>query len=132
MAINRVCQKVTDSQQKYVMGLLIDFSNAFNSMEWRILAKILEVIGAPAYLRNILKSYSESRQGSVFGPLLWNIYIDDLLEMLDRDNDVYDKVAYADDVIILVEGNSRFMLERASTDVMNKVFGGGGRTDNLA
>ncbi|KAG8240130.1 hypothetical protein J437_LFUL007309 [Ladona fulva] len=43
--------------------------------------------------------------------------------MLDRDNDVYDKVAYPDDVIILVEGDSRLVLERAGTDTMNKVFG---------
>ncbi|KAG8240131.1 hypothetical protein J437_LFUL007310 [Ladona fulva] len=68
MVINGVCQKVTESQQKYVMGLLIDFSNAFNSMEWGILSKRLEVIGAPAYLRNLLKSYSESRRVVVTTP----------------------------------------------------------------
>ena len=43
-------------------------------------------------------------QDSVLGPICWNLIFDELLRMLE----IQDRfIAYADDLIILISGNSR-------------------------
>jgi len=43
--------------------------------------------------------------------LLWNIYLDNLLGLLDREKSIIDFAAYTDDLCILIGGNSRKELE---------------------
>ncbi|CAD7080141.1 unnamed protein product [Hermetia illucens] len=77
------------STSKYCVVVTLDVKNAFNSTTWKSLAKV----GIPAYLAAIVDSYLTERrfwydtddgpqehvvsagvlQGSVLGPLLWNI-----------------------------------------------------------
>jgi hypothetical protein len=49
---------------------------------------------------------------------LWNTYLDNLLSLLDKEESITDFAAYADDLCILISGNSRRELEiKANTAV---------------
>lgn len=55
-------------------------------------------------------------QGSIAGPLLWNIMIDPLLHGLSN---WCGFSAFADDLLFLVEGQSRAVLEREGSEIMS-------------
>ncbi|CAL1680960.1 unnamed protein product [Lasius platythorax] len=78
----------------------LDIENAFNSLPWRTIRRVLIDKGFSIYLRKIIDSYLSDRfiqyrtiegrtatrqmeagvpQGSVLGPLLWNIAFDSVL-----------------------------------------------------
>jgi len=57
-------------------------------------------------------------QSSILGPMLWNTYLDNLLGLLDDEESIADFAAYADDLSILISGNSCRELEiKANTTV---------------
>lgn len=56
-------------------------------------------------------------QGSILGPLFWNMIFD---ELLDLDMDAY-KIAYADDLLLLINGNSRSELEGKANKILQKL-----------
>ncbi|KAA5654924.1 hypothetical protein F3G58_32000, partial [Pseudomonas aeruginosa] len=61
-------------------------------------------------------------QGSVLGPTLWNVLLDDLLA-LPQGGEGTEMVAYADDVTVLVRGDSRAQLERRAHAVLGLAEG---------
>ena len=63
-------------------------------------------------------------QGSICGPFIWNLMMDPLLRLLARSFKV---CAYADDLLILVEGQSRAELEMRGEQAMRHVIEWGDR-----
>ena len=55
-------------------------------------------------------------QGSICGPLIWNLMMDELLWKLDECGCKW--IAYADYLLLIVEGQSRVEIERKGTDWM--------------
>ena len=124
------------NKEQLAVGLFIDLSKAFDMVNHSILLRKLNLIGIRgialdwfcSYLRNRKQVVELSRsingtpstfrssmteivcgvpQGSILGPLLFAIYINDLVTILHPSA----AMLYADDVNILVCGTSQFELE---------------------
>ncbi|XP_023225354.1 uncharacterized protein LOC111626268 [Centruroides sculpturatus] len=65
----------------------------------------------------------ECPQGSICGPLLWNIAFNAFLDKVNNSN----VIAYADDVLILLGGRSRADLELKGNHLLNDIFNWGPR-----
>lgn len=118
----------------YAIAVSLDIQNAFNSIPWVHIRQALARRGFPNYLRRILDDYLSQRsvelrsgdgscisfsmragvpQGSILGPLLWNIAFDEIPRSAAITG--CNIVCYADDTLILVTGSSFFeAISRAS------------------
>lgn len=128
---------VEESRKKYVLGIFVDFKGAFDNISWPSIIRKLTSINSKELA--MWKSYFQDSyacvsgtvdvvwkkvergcpQGSVSGPVIWNLCMDDLLQKL-MDND-YDIVAYADDLLILIQADNRAELERNAISAMELV-----------
>lgn len=127
---------VASSAQKYVLGLFIDFKGAFDYLCW---SRVIERLGELGCQEIALwRSYFSERravvigaigservevvrgcpQGSICGPFVWNLMMDTLLHELAA---VCNICAYADDLLIMIEGKSRSELEQLSSVAMGIV-----------
>lgn len=106
--------------------VLLDIRNAFNTAPWAYIVKKLENRGISQYLLNIIKSYLSQRtvyigkermenvrggvpQGSVLGPLLWNVLYDDVMDInLPQDVKI---ICYADDLVVVATTREKRELE---------------------
>lgn len=98
-AIDLLKNTAINSNKTYVVGVLIDIQGAFDSLLWPEILRNLNRTGVSKTMFGILTSYLSNRavtiandgetvkremskgcpQGSVLGPLLWNITSDALL-----------------------------------------------------
>lgn len=110
--------------------LMFDVRNAFNSASWEIIAARLAALGISPYLRSVVQEYLSERellvekagieervpmtcgvpQGSVLGPLLWNILYDGILRQGYPTGTT--AFAYADDLALVVTARTEEELER--------------------
>ena len=122
-----------------VEALLFDISGAFDTVCWPLVLKSLRDRRCPRNVFEVMVSYFSDRrvvlelvsssvskratrgspQGSVLGPACWNLMFDDLLRSLEASigNNF---VAYADDLLVHVEGDSRSELEKKGQEIADQ------------
>lgn len=139
-AIVELRRMVNESEETYTVALLFDISGAFDNVWWPLVLEALRARECPKNVFEVLQSYFDNRrvkiswnngevskaatrgcpQGSVLGPACWNLMFDGLLRLLEElvpDN----FVAYADDLLVLVKGNSRAEIEQRGQHIVNAI-----------
>lgn len=129
-AIVKLRETIQKTPEKYAIGLMFDISGAFDGVWWPNVLRNLKDRSCPRNIYRLTNSYLSERkacitsnteqitkdvnkgcpQGSVLGPQLWNLIFDEIIEEIrEKGNHA---IAYADDLAIIVTGNSRMEMER--------------------
>ena len=117
----------TDNK-KHAIGVFIDLKKAFDTVDHRILIKMLEHYGVRGAASDWLKSYLSNRkqfvnidgcsselldvicrvpQGSILGPTLFIIYINDICNV----SNLVKLILFADDTNVFCAGDNQLELE---------------------
>lgn len=136
-------REVEESEEKYVVGLFLDISGAFDSAWWPEVLRVLREWQCPNNIYRLVRDYFRGRtvtlragngeasknitkgcpQGSVVGPLLWNILFDGFLRLPFEEG--ISARAYADDGLLLVKADTSPELMRKATRALELVTGWG-------
>lgn len=125
--------------KQYCAVVTFDVKNAFNSAYWPHIIRALEIKNTPPYLVKIISSYLSDRvliydtdegpqnyaitggvpQGSVLGPLLWNVLYDGILRLpLPKDVQI---IGYADDIAVTVVAKEISQIECMCNQIATKI-----------
>ena len=133
--------KKSHADKKHVIGIFIDLSKAFDTIDHKTLLRKLYNYGLRGSAQDLVSDYlcnryqrvkihdEESdnmlvefgvRQGSVLGPLLFLLYINDLKNVLS-DTKSEEIILYADDTNIFTACNSLSEAVQAANQLLHKV-----------
>ena len=122
---------------KYCGMIMLDLQKAFDTVNHSILIAKLKAIGFDKSSTNWMQSYLEGRkqvvevnaslspplpvscgvpQGSILGPLLFLVYVNDMASACD-----YELFLFADDSALLVSGRDKSQVERALSSELRKI-----------
>ena len=140
MALVILMEKITSALEKgeYVLGIFLDFSKAFDTVNHEILFKKLDFYGVRGTANNWIRDYLSNRtqfvtfngvsssqkiikcgvpQGSILGPLLFLIYVNDLAFVSEK----LFMVLFADDTNAFLSGHDLKELESTLNDELQKI-----------
>lgn len=145
MAINDALEIVNSAKSagEQVIAVSLDIKSAFDRAWWPAIFKRLRDSDCPSNLYRLLLSYIEDReiqinfadtrvskfmsrgciQGSVIGPTLWNLVLDELLFMSMPDGCRLQ--AYADDVLLIAHNKNVTSLEQNINLALDRIHGWG-------
>lgn len=127
---------------RFCLAVGLDIKNAFNSIKWSNIMSALTKWNVPQYIFNLLDSYFSGRtgavsalnapggkvdvditggvpQGSVVGPLLWNITYNDVLTgSMPSGTKIF---GFADDTMVLIAAKTIDELEILANSTINLV-----------
>lgn len=127
------------SQNSYAASIFIDFRKAFDTVNHEILLNKLERIGFRGISNDLIKSFLSNRmqyvkydtalskqshigigvpQGSCLGPLLYNLYVNDIHSNFLNCH----LVMYADDTVFTACDNNSAALEQFMNDTLKQIF----------
>lgn len=124
-AVEAVKRNVEQCKAKWLVLITLDVRNAFNTADWDLIITKLTRIGVSRYLINIIANYLSNRklqiakgetteivagvpQGSVLGPVLWNILFDDIFKLKLTEHSKI--IGYADDLALMVAADQEHIL----------------------
>lgn len=136
-ALNDIQRTVENCTNKYLLGLFVDISGAFDNLWWPALFERLRQVGCPRQIFCCIRNYCQDRyatlhsstnrttktlskgcpQGSICGPFFWDITMDGLLWSLDELPELNTCSAYADDLLLTIAADSRHSLERQTATI---------------
>ena len=140
-AISYLVHKISQgfNDHNYTLGIFLDFSKAFDTVDHTILLQKLEHYGIRGLALNWLTSYLTDRkqcvsinsesspyeniicgvpQGSILGPLLFLLYINDIMHVSER---AY-LVLFADDSNLFINGDNLENMILTMNDELEKVL----------
>jgi Reverse transcriptase (RNA-dependent DNA polymerase). len=135
--ITRLYNATEEAEERYVMTIFVDIQNAFNSLWWLALMAELKQRDCPRNMYLIIKDYLINRvvmmedsyliverqakrecpQGPVLALKFWNLILEGLLRQLEELLNTQ-PIAYANDLVILIPGNSRRAVEERGAAAM--------------
>ena len=125
--------------KEYSGCVFIDFSKAFDTIDHHILFQKLELYGLNNKSLDFFKSYMQNRtqttsvngytstsapitygtaQGSILGPLIFILYVNDVFESVKLSDNIY---MYADDTLIISKDDDIDEVTRKCSEGLNKV-----------
>ncbi|GBN41242.1 Putative protein in type-1 retrotransposable element R1DM [Araneus ventricosus] len=138
LAITNIVETIkTRNLTEHLALVSLDIKSAFDNMNWPVLFKILTDLGLPRFFMNFLYFYLTDRrvfyvneifstsrqyfrgcpQGSVIAPILWNVYIN---LVLNNNNDFFIQ-AFADDLALIIGGRTARDLEKNTNVALTKI-----------
>ncbi|CAK1578891.1 unnamed protein product [Parnassius mnemosyne] len=125
--------------RKLILLISLDIEGAFDNAWWPAIRCRLAEIGCPVNLRQVVDSYLKDRtvclryagaeylrkttkgcvQGSIGGPIFWNILLDPLLRELSAKGSRCQ--AFADDVVLMFSGDTAQQVQELANEILEHV-----------